>query len=388
MEKQNDQVKTDLIVSETSVEESYIQFPNKDKYSIFNYLKKHPAAVIACFSSMVAVITFMSQFLVYIVSKNTLTYWNFDPTYASFDNDSLLYSAIAAIVYVIITSFATTWFLKTSDVYIERKRYYLIDTLFYKEHSRICNRQNQKLEKLKLIPNIDKDEVFEIEDSINKTRQRIKELKKETKHKKRKAHFFFLINVLPIFLLVCIFDFVLSFMIASKEHLLESMFVICVIHISTYYFMFGFEKRSQIKKNKLKKDIQSKNIDDVINKNQCEKEYPLFALFIKGDGVSNSAFITQAISIFLVLIFLVFAFALGSTNSQKAKTDIQIANIDGEQYAVVYYSDDTYYLEKVCIENRILTIFTNEQRILSTSDISFSVQRFEKVIKIDGDKIE
>ena len=118
-----------MIVVEQTSESNNTQNINKDNYSIFNYLKKHPAAVIACFSSMVAIITFMSQFLAYISSKNTLSYWNFDTSYASFNNNNLFYSAIASVVYLLILSFTAIWFLKTCDVYIERKKYQYYETI-------------------------------------------------------------------------------------------------------------------------------------------------------------------------------------------------------------------------------------------------------------------
>jgi hypothetical protein len=387
VEKQIDQNENALVSIEKSTKYSDIQAKEKNKCSIFNYLKEHPAAIIASFSSVVAIITFLSQFLTYIASKNALTYWGFDSTYASFDNNSLLYCTIAAIVYVIIMSFAATWFLKTSDVYIERKKCYLICTLFYKQLKRSFKNNEKQLKKLRLRAHINRKEIFEIEKSVRQTKQDIIELRKEIVKAKRKAHFFFLINVLPILTLTCVFAFILSFMTTPQRDLLKNMLVIFCTHVLTYYLMFSFQKGTQLGKKRLAKDISGQTIRDVIKENQCEHEYPLFSLFVKGDGISNSTFITQGLSIALTFIVLVFTFAFGLTNTEKSKKDFQIMDIDGATYAVVYYDNNTYYLEKASIDQDTLTVFTSEQRIITTSDISFSVQTFDEVVKVDkGEK--
>ena len=122
---------------------------------------------------------------------------------------------------------------------------------------------------------------------------------------------------------------------------------------------------------------------EIMEKYRSENDYPLFALLIKGDGIRNSVLLSQLISVSLVFIIFVLSFILGTTNSEKARKDFQIANMDGEQYAVVYFADNTYYMEKAIIEDDTLTVFTREQRIINTSDISFSVQTFDQVIKTD-----
>ena len=67
----------------------------------------------------------------------------------------------------------------------------------------------------------------------------------------------------------------------------------------------------------------------------------------------------------------------------KNETNFKIVSIEEEQYAIIYQGQDKYYLEKAVITDDIIAIDTRQQRIISTSDISFSIRTFDKVIKID-----
>ena len=383
MEKTIDNKDTTIIPVAERTGSSDVPSLEKDKYSIFNYLKNHPASIIGCFSVGVAVITFFSQLLGYIASKNTLSYWNFNVMYASLGNKNLLYSAMTAMVYLIIISFTSNWFLKTSDIYIERKNCYLIRTLLCKYHKSLCKKYKRKVSKLKSNTNKAKKEIFELEKSIERLQQETKELKKELLKIKIKAHFFFLINILPIIFLTFVFSFTISIMLVPQEEILKSTIVFFCIHVIMDYLIFLLEKKTYINIKKIKKEIVTKDIEEVLAATKYENDYPLWALLKKGDRISNSVFISQVISIVLVFIIFIFSFALGSIHIEKTKKNFQITNIDGQQYAIVYYSDNTYYLEKINIEENILTIFTKDQRIINTSDISFFIQTFDEVIKID-----
>ena len=279
--------------------------------------------------------------------------------------------------------FATTWFLKTSEVYIERKKYYLIPMLFCKQQNRICKNQKKQLKKLRCSPYADQNEISRIEKSVQQTQRELKDIKRETRKERNNAHLFFWINVLPIMILACFLAFVLSFMTIPKGGVLISTLVVLFIHIVAYFFLFVCDSNEQIKRKKIKKDILNRNIRDILDENSFKKEYPLLALFIKGDGISNYMIITQIIITVLVFIFLIFTYGMGLNNTQQTKKEFQITNIDGIQYAIVYYSDNTYYLTKADIDEETLTIYTEEQRIISTSDISFSVQTFDKVMKVE-----
>ena len=383
MENSTVQNDTKLMLNEARAETC--EKKESNVYSIYNYLKKNPATLVAIFTGVVTIITFLSQLLAYTVSKSTLAYWNFDTAYASFDKKSLLYSAIAAIVYVIIMCFSTMWFTKTCEVYIERKRFFWIGIQYCKQQRGVCKNIEKRLRKLRNTRKsvVDLNEITEIEESNKATRQALELITTETRKERRRAIWFFSLNVLPIYLLICFFAFILCFMVAGKDELYKMMLSILVSQSISFYVIYSLEKRTIINRKILKKEISDKMPSEIMEKYRSENDYPLFALLIKGDGIRNSVLLSQLISVSLVFIIFVLSFILGTTNSEKARKDFQIANMDGEQYAVVYFADNTYYMEKAIIEDDTLTVFTREQRIINTSDISFSVQTFDQVIKTD-----
>ena len=387
MEKQIDQNDNTVIEVEKTEKVSNLRDNHIDKYSIYNYLKAHPAVLITCFSGSVAVITFLSQLISYIVSKNILAYWNFDVAYASFADNNLIYSAIATIVYLAIITFSTIWFLKTSEVYLQRKKIFVIGSLVCKKQKNHCADHQKRISKLKSKPTVDKKELFEIEKSVTSTQSELDELNNITRKLKRKARFSFWVNVLPILILVWLFGVVCAFVIAPKEDAIKCIVIFSVAQVLNYYWLFLLEQRTQINKKKLIKDIQSKKIVDLIRESRSEQDYPIFSLFVKGDGITNSAFVLQGISTLLAFVILILVSTFALTNNAKFQKDFKIVDVDGDKYAVVYYADDTYYLEKAVIIDNKLIIITSKQRIINTSDISFSVQTFDDVVKIDiGDK--
>lgn len=356
-----------------------------NKYSIYNYFKKNPATLVAVFSGAIAVITFLSQLLAYIVSKNTLEFWNYDSAYASFGKNNLLYSTIAAIVYLIVTSFTIIWFIKTCDVYLERKKKYTLLELKRKQLRRNGKNLSKEAREIKkgLNARTQKLQVDKIESDIQAGQQTLYYFGKIIRRKKVEAYFSFVVNILPILLLLFFFSIIFSYMIVLKEEMPQNVFGILIVQLLCYLFLFVMEHKVKINRKILKQIISEKEFSEVYDSEIQEKEYPIFALLIKGEGITNSVFITEVISVFLAIIILVSSYSLGITNTEQAKKDFQIANIDGEQYAVVYFVDDTYFLEKAIIVDDSLMVFTREQRIISASDISFSIRTFDKVVKID-----
>lgn len=388
VEKQIDQNDNTATGVEMSEDASNFSDNDTDKYSIYNYLKAHPAVLLACFSGSVAVITFLSQLIVYIVNKNTLEYWNFDVAYVSFANNNLIYSAIAVIVYIAIITFATTWFLKTSVVYLERKKYYLIASLICKQHKKHCVNHKKRISRLRSKPNVDTKELDEIEESVISTQNDIDDLDKITRKLKWKARFSFIVNVIPILILMMLFGFVCAFVIVPKEDVIKCIAIFGIAQLLSFYWLFLLEQKTQINKKKIKKEISNENIADLIKEGRIKQEYPIFSLFVKGDGITNSAFVLQGVSTLLAFLILIFISVFVLTNNAQFQKEFKIVDIDGENYAVVYYADDTYYLEKAVIWDNNLIVITSKQRIISTSDISFTVQTFDKVVKIDTGEVK
>ena len=147
---------------------------SEEKYSIYNHLKSHPTSAIAAFSALVAIITFFAQLMTYIINKNVLDYWGFNVSYASLGNDSLLYSAISAIVYGLVLALSIVIYLKTCDAYLDRKRYFLTLKYVLKQQQK-CEKKNLKLLNIAKQANYQIEELDKIEAEMKKiVKERIK----------------------------------------------------------------------------------------------------------------------------------------------------------------------------------------------------------------------
>ena len=114
-----------------------------------------------------------------------------------------------------------------------------------------------------------------------------------------------------------------------------------------------------------------------------EKEYPIMSFLTKNKRkpISNYFFIAQAALILFVCISLTIFYAFFETPNNYILKDISIANIESCTYAIVYRTQDTYFMEKAEIDDNKLIIDTHEQRIMTVDDISFSVCKFDDIIK-------
>ena len=77
---------------------------------------------------------------------------------------------------------------------------------------------------------------------------------------------------------------------------------------------------------------------------------------------------------------------LGGTEGSK-KT-FQIVDIDNQQYVVVFHEEETYYLEKAIVDGDKLEVYTDDQRIITASDMSFCVKTFDEVVKKESGNVE
>ena len=144
---------------------------------------------------------------------------------------------------------------------------------------------------------------------------------------------------------------------------------------------------SVIKKKEIKKRIEVITPEDVADLGNFKNEYPIQSLIKKGNKFSNTSLILLIIQTFLVCTLMIFSLTLlGGTEGNK-KT-FQIVDIDDQQYVVVFHEDGIYYLEKAIIHGDKLEVYTDEQRIITTSDISFSVKTFDEVVKKEIGNVE
>ena len=360
---------------------------DENQYSIYNYIKAHPGSLAIIFSSMVAIVTFFAQFTAFINNKNILEYWNIDSSYASWSSEGLLYSALASVVYVIVASLLSTWFSKTCDAYLEQKKLFVTGKLICKKYSKDYKKYRKTLSQIPPSAQLSKEKLDEMEQELTQQEDNLNMTKDYIKKDFGKAKKTFIFNLLPNMFVLVVLVIIRNFITTPQKDLLISNIVTLAIHIFTYWLLFLIAQSSVIKKKKIKKRIEVITPEDVADLGNFKNEYPIQSLIKKGNKFSNTSLILLIIQTFLVCTIMIFSLTLlGGTEGSK-KT-FQIVDIDYQQYVVVFHEEETYYLEKAIIDGDRLEVYTNEQRIITASDISFSVKTFDEVVKKESGNVE
>lgn len=374
----------DLEQEATEKENTVPKESSEEKYTIYNHLKSHPASAVAAFSALVATITFFAQLMTYIINKNVLEYWGYNLSYASLGNDSLLYSAISAIVYGLVLAVSIVLFLRTCDAYLERKGYFLtVKYLLQKQQK--CEKENLRLLNLAEQSNNDIEELDTIKSSIINTSKEIKDFSKTIKKEVFLARLAFLKNLIPILLLSTFSAFVMSLMLTQDMDLWLSMIAILIVQLLTFVLLYYMEKKTVIKKNQIKKSVATLETREILEKAKYKKQYPLDSLHFEHRGIKNSTFFMLITYVLIICVVFVCSFGYSAKGNEAKRKTFEVVNLNGEAYVVVHHDNNTCFLEKANISDDVLTIYINHQRIVDSSDVAFTVKTFETVIKDDSE---
>jgi hypothetical protein len=314
-----------------------------------------------------------------------LEYWGYNVSYASLGGDSLLYSAISSIVYGLILALSVMWFLKTSDVYLERKRYFLTVKYFLKKQQK---REKENLKMLKSVVQSNYENVEQLEEiktSIINTNVGINNLHNSIKKERLFARLTFIKNLIPILFLSALAAFVLSLMLTQDMELWLSIICIFIIQLVTFVILYYIEQKSVFKKKQIRKRVETLEAKELLDSVKCKAEYPLENLRSENKGIKNLTFVLLAAYILIICIVFVASFGYSAKDNESKRKSFEIVSLNGDEYAVVHHNKDTYFLEKVKLNDEELTIYINHQRIVDSSDVSFTVRTFDKIIRDDSE---
>lgn len=358
---------------------------DKDEYSIYNYIKSHPGSLAVIFSSVVAIITFFAQVTAFVNNKNTLEYWNIDSSYVSWNSNGLLYSALTSIVYVIVVSLLTTWFSEMCDAYLEQKKLFVTCKLICKQRKKEHKYYKKAVSSIDISDPIIDEQLQEVKDCLVNHGASIDELKARARRFEFKAKSTFLLNLLPNLVVLILLSVIRNFIISPKKDLFIGSIVILVIQIVMYWLSFLSMQSITIKKKQIKECINEITPEEIGKLANFKKEYPLLSFLRSQNKISNLSFISQIVQTIIVCTSLIFSLVIIGSSEGSKKT-FQTVYLDNQQYVVVYHENETYFLEKALIEGDKLEIYVKDQRIITTSDISFSVITFDEVMKIGDSK--
>ena len=376
----NDEVNNGII---TSSEENVRKDTDRDEYSIYNYIKLHPGSLAVIFSSMVAIITFFAQITAFINNKNILEYWNIDSSYVLWNSNGLLYSALTSIVYIIVVSLLTTWFSKICDAYLEQKKLFITCKLMCKKLKKDYKECKKTVNSIMPSERITPQKLEEMKKHCQQQQVNVKNVGRYTRKIEYKAKTSFALNLIPNVLIFVLLAVIRNFITSPKKELFVSTLVLVGVHLIVYWLSFIILQSTVINKKRIKKTIENITPEDIERLGDFKKEYPILSLLKRGGKITNISFVSQIVQTFLVCAVLIFSLVLIGSSEGSKKT-FQIVDIDNQQYVVVFHEEETYYLEKAIIEEEKLEVYTDEQRIITTSDISFSVKTFDEIVRKQG----
>ncbi len=350
----------------------------KNKYSIYDYLIKNPSVLLAVVSAGIAVVTFFAKLVTLISSRKALSFWEFDSAYATFGNDFIVYTIIFAIIFSLLTSLASILFSYTIEAYTARKRCYLMAKYIFKNKTLKKTIKKSKHEKL-----------TEQETVLLETAKKLRESTKQSKKHTFKDIFF---NLFFVFVITFFNSLLFAVVVDTNSNI--DTWIIAVVFLFVQIFIllmlkFLTEKKI-LKKKEIKKNCNDTEYTIKIYEEINSKEYPFNYIFKNGfrSVLSNSNIISTCAMILISCFVLCCMFSFAKTDYIDESKEFQITTIDGTQYAIVYQNDEQYFLEEIeikvndaesAVENRILIIYTNRQRIITTEDISISVEEFQKI---------
>ena len=382
---------------------------NKGYYSAYEYLKKHPAMVLSILSAFVAIITFFANACVFFHDRALLSYWNFDIEYVETGKISSLYTIGGAFICSILFSITAIWYNATYETYLYRKKVnYYAKTAVHNIRITIWKMRKTLLRLyLFLLFFLMITKINDCHESIKICRENIESYRLDiTRSKKlakacnygarvlKKAYLAdFLKNVLPVYILWLIISLCYSLIeMKNNSDLLIGTLVFFTCGFLTFWGVSCFKSAKVINRKEIKNSIKStmregrpdkmvQSVSDDVKKN----DYPLDVMAQKGikSLFSNATILVVLVSVVISGLVSLLTNAIVDYERIKNETNFKIVSIEEEQYAIIYQGQDKYYLEKAVITDDIIAIDTRQQRIISTSDISFSIRTFDKVIKID-----
>ena len=351
----------------------------KNKYSIYDYLMENPSVLLAVISAGIAIVSFFAKLATLISSRKVLNFWEFDSAYATFGNDSIVYTVIFAIIFSLLTSLSSLLFCYTIEAYVPRKRCHLMAKYIIKNKTVKETKKQAKQKKL-----------IKQEKKLLET---VKELKESTKESRIIAFKELFFNLFFVFVFTFFNSLLFAVIMEDTKSNINIWIIVTAFLLAQFLVLLLlkiFIENSMLKRKELKENC---NDADFIIKTYEEinsKEYPFNYIFKNGfhSVLSNSNIISACAMILVSCFVLCCMFYFTKSDYINISNTFQITTINDTQYVIVYNNDDQYFLEEIeiktnesedAVENRTLIIYTNRQRIITTEDISICAEEFQEI---------
>ena len=345
--------------------------PGEENYSIYNYLKKTPAVLIALVSGIVAILSFIISYAEYIQISHVLTYWNVDPSAVSGSNKQLFYTFCFAIIFLLIHIIANILIIRTVS--------------YFSPISEIRKRIKNQISKLKN-KNAAPQNNAPTGDSGNPVNEPLKVLNEYQKRlKKCKIKFqesfnsVLYLTIIFILLFISTYAFYLTDFRSANDNMSLNAFLYSVVQFVLYYLTARLSRHFSVK-SAIKQHPEQTNDFSIIETKLSKLESstgPTTKHTIKSFFSNNTILVIIFNALIVIVLLFLLIFGAKTTPAKKFKS----VDIDGVKYMAVYTNSETMVLEEAVINGNTVKILTNKQMIIPISGVKYEIVEFESVEK-------
>ena len=352
---------------------------------------------IAVISALLAILSFIINYILYLRTARILNYWNVDVTIISATDRFSFYVLCIATIYLFVTMVATGLTAISFNRYVPFKAYLLCAKNKIRQLRNLNNSDIKRIKKLnKRNSNSSKEkqnnrkQVEELTSEVEKIKLDIRSIQNDLSKIKKDYNKAIRPNLVIVVLILIPTDFLIISSIITQNVFISMLYfvIICLTQFFLYYVVTLFITNIMVRK-KIKQQREYKEALKNIQQEIFSAEYPID--MIKNHGIrslfSNQSIITLIFEIAItILCFLIIASAFPI--SYKTNRKFKFIEQDSIKYVSVYSDSEIMVLEEVEITDGKAKIFTSNQRIIPTKDgISYKLVEFEKVEKMNIEKI-
>ena len=371
----------------TTTNEQIEKKPN-DSYSIYEYLKNTPSVLIAIFSGLIATISFLIKFSVHIQLSRQLSFWNVDPSVISNSSKQFFYIICFSFLLMIVSAAASSLLSKTFSKYIVILAKIIV---LNKKNGFLKKLIKKKTVKKKTIKKGEKRiseeaELKEYNDCMNE----IIAIRKDTRKCKLSilwkcildvvifAFLFLFINVI-----IVSFDYAKGFESVLVQSCIITAFEMILSFLLNYLFLY---LKAYIVAKPCLKDfklpIETIEKDEASNGNSVISKQTFYCIGLK-PALTNRKILVWLVctSLYFILIITAHLFIPFSMENKEFK----LFSLDNQSYVSVFSNDEMIIVERAEIHDEILTVYTNEQKIIpiKSDAIAYKTIKVNSVEKIE-----
>lgn len=386
----NDETKKDLLEDKSKEElkeetkEAKNTKPNVS-YSIYDYIYKNPTAFITLVSILIALLSFLFNYISFFQIKKDLETWNVDASFLSTNNRSIIYTSVFLFLYIFISCITFNLMANTFDSY----KLFFVWNKFYKKKIKALNKNIKRLKsKSKKVSKYNEiaenQELMEIIQSINDDECEVKELRRLLKELKksdfgRAVPNLIIAAVLNLIMTLILIVFGLDYFLQVSVitiiifSLVQSV-ITCVIFyllMRTDLINYDYEKIEKSGKNFIDENFKKPVfLTEKIRKNGFKYLF------------SNTSVYFMVVNIVLSLIILIVLVQEGKIKIEN-NSKFKVATIEDVTYTAVFSNENQMVLEETEIADNIATVHINKQLIVPVENTKFELVEFEKVNRVE-----